>query len=181
MKTMKGGEAMERKGQLQTQQALLGGKTQQTQGGGEAMQALAEPKWDFVRYTLPELADYPRYKDSVERLPEPQLILELVEECTCYEKYGMVLHNNGGEYHEVVRIYRLDGEHFLVVFTNTREFFSVDEISYVVVRKRGRKWYNDKYAVMVKADDYVYILGREDVEKEIRARTDGYYVKGGEA
>jgi hypothetical protein len=40
MKTMKGGEAMERKGQLQTQQALLGGKTQQTQGGGEAMREL---------------------------------------------------------------------------------------------------------------------------------------------
>ena len=29
---------------------------------------------------------------------------------------------------------------------------------------------------LVKADDYVYILGREDVEKEIRARTDGYRV-----
>ena len=107
-------------------------------------------------------------------------MLELVEECTCHAKYGMVLHNDGGEYHEVVRIYRLDREHFLVVFTDTREFFSADEISYVVVRKKGRKWYNDKYSVMVKADDSVYILGRKDVEKIIRARTDGYYVKRGE-
>ena len=143
-------------------------------------QALAKPKWDFEKYTLLELANYPRYSDSIARLPDPPLMMELIEECNCYEKYGSVMHNNGGEYHEIVRIYRLDREHFLVIFTDTREFFSADEISYVVVRKKGRKWYNDKYSVMVRADDSVYILGRKDVEKIIRARTDGYYVKRGE-
>ena len=71
-------------------------------------------------------AGYDISKSDVRRVLDAQYAQSLWEEpCDCYEKYGQIRHNNGGNYHATLELYV--GEEYAVVYSSdTSETFPLD-------------------------------------------------------
>jgi hypothetical protein len=117
---------------------------QKTKGG-----ATMEVKKRIIWTTFDRLDDY-----DYENLESPLEIARFYEPCDCGEH---VRHNDGGNYHTVVKIYKLDND-YLVRRTTTREFFESDN-ELIIIDK--------KYLLPVKREDEVDIVSSEKIRKEI--------------
>lgn len=109
----------------------------------------------IVWTTFDRLADY-----NYENLENPLEIARFYEPCDCGEH---IRHNDGGNYHTVVKIYKLE-EDYLVRRTTTREFFETDNEVIIIDRK---------YLLPMKQEDEAYIVPREKIREEIE-----YLAKG---
>lgn len=50
------------------------------------------------------------------------LIVSMYEPCDCYERYGRILHNNGGNYHQIVHFKLIKPNLIRVRFDSTADF-----------------------------------------------------------
>jgi len=99
----------------------------------------------------------------VSELPEPEMVLEIKEECDCGD---WPLHNNGGHYHYWWRIFRLDNEHYLVYMNNSREAFTPWEQGYIYVYS-GEMEYSIWTETIQEAD--AWVCKKEEVLEEVRS------------
>jgi hypothetical protein len=111
------------------------------------------------------------YADVYEaKLPFLEPLIELREPCNCWELHGAPMCNNGGNYHSIIKIFKINetGSLFLVVFTDTREFFSEYEVKYIVVNGG---------VVRVKDQDGYTLSSKEELEELIEGcLRDGYRI-----
>jgi hypothetical protein len=109
----------------------------------------------------------------IDGLPELEPFMELEEPCDCWEKYGDVKHNDGGNYHSRIRVYEITPCVYLAVYGDTREAFSVDEYKYMVV------WVEDEPAgeVVAKTHDCCRLLKREELDEFVKGyEQEGYSI-----
>jgi hypothetical protein len=109
----------------------------------------------------------------IDSLPELEPFMELEEPCDCWERYGEVKHNDGGNYHSRIRVYEITPCVYLAVYGDTREAFSVDEFKYMVV------WIEDEPVgvVVAKAHDCCHLLKREELDEFVKGyEEEGYSI-----
>jgi len=144
---------------------------QQTQEGGANMKW--EVKYIDYNYTADESGE--KLWRYVSELPEPEMVLEIKEECNCRD---WPLHNDGGYYHYWWRFFRLDNEHYLVYTNSSREAFSSWEQGYIYVYSG-----EVEYSLWTETiqDVQVWVCRKEEVLEEVRSILENYdaYVSSG--
>jgi hypothetical protein len=101
---------------------------------------------------------------TIDGIPELEYVMELVEPCDCWERYGGPMHNDGGNYHSRIRVYEISPCVYLAVYGDTREAFSVDEFKYMVA------WAEDEPVgvVVAKTHDCCRLLKREELDEFVK-------------
>jgi hypothetical protein len=92
---------------------------------------------EFIDYNITATKRGEKFWKEISELPSPELIMELHEACDC--EPDNTLHTNGGHYHGIVRLYKLDDENMLYVYNTTRESFTPWEQGFILVRKYWKK------------------------------------------
>jgi len=109
----------------------------------------------------------------IDSLPALEPVIVLEEPCDCWERYGDVRHNDGGNYHSRVRVYEITPCVYLAVYGDTREAFSMDEFKYMVVWVEGKP----VGLVVAKTHDCCKLLKREELEGFVKSyEEEGYSV-----
>ena len=111
-----------------------------------------------------------RVAGLVDGLEELSPVMVMEEGCDCWEKYGEVRHNDGGNYHSRVRVYEITPCVYLAVYGDTREAFSMDDYKYIVVWVDGRA----VGMIVCKAQDCFQLLKREELDEFV----EGYAQEG---
>jgi len=101
----------------------------------------------------------------IDSLPALEPVIMLEEPCDCWEKFGHIMHNDGGNYHSVIRIYEITPCVYLVVYGDTREAFSMYEFKYMVVWVEGKP----VGLVVAKTHDCCKLLKREELEGFVKS------------
>ncbi len=112
-------------------------------------------------------------REIINTLPELEPVMELQEQCDCYDKYGGSMHSDGGNYHSRVRVYEITPCVYLAVYGDTREAFSMSDYKYMIV------WVEDEPVglVVAKTYDCCYLLKREELEDFVKGyEEDGYSI-----
>jgi hypothetical protein len=111
---------------------------------------------DVSLYVYEEADENIRYLINL----EPFLAIE--EKCNCGEQ---VRHFNGGNYHEVKRVFKITEEVYLLTHEDTREPFEASELRYVVL------WFkNDVIGkVVLKTGEWAELITKEEAEKLVKA------------
>jgi hypothetical protein len=93
-------------------------------------------KLRYVQYDITASKSGERFwKRLYNHVPEPELILVLREECSCLDDgYDWPAHTNGGNYHYIWKVYRLDDEHILIMQNTTREAFTPWEQGFIYLK-----------------------------------------------
>jgi len=132
-----------------------------------------EVKYIDYNYTADESGE--KLWRYVSKLPEPEMVLEIKEECDCGD---WPLHNDGGRYHYWWRFFRLDDEHYLVYMNSSREAFSPWEQGYIYVYSG-----EVEYGLWTETiqDTQVWVCRKEEVLEEVRSILENYdaYVSSG--
>jgi hypothetical protein len=106
-------------------------------------------------------------------LPALEHVMVIEEPCDCWEKYGDIKHNDGGNYHSRIRVYEITPCVYLAVYGDTREPFSMDEFKYMVV------WVEDEPVglVVAKTHDCCHLLKRKELEGFVKGyEEEGYSI-----
>ncbi|MFZ8785645.1 hypothetical protein [Thermocrinis sp.] len=109
----------------------------------------------------------------IDSLPELEYVMVLEEPCDCWERYGEVKHNDGGNYHSRIRVYEITPCVYLAVYGDTREVFSMDDYKYTVV------WVEDQPVgvVVAKSHDCCHLLKREELDGFVKGyEEEGYSI-----
>jgi len=109
----------------------------------------------------------------IDSLPALEHVMLIEEPCDCWEKYGDVKHNDGGNYHSVIRIYEISPCVHLAVHGDTREAFSMDDYKYMIV------WVEDEPVgvVVAKTHDCCHLLKREELDEFVKGyEKEGYSI-----
>jgi hypothetical protein len=160
------------KQELQTQ-AQLGGEAQQTtsQAGGEAMRW----KIEYVDYNYNAWEEGERLWKRLWELSKPELVAEIRENCSC----EIPQHNDGGDYHYIWKIFRLDEDSILIVQNSTRMAFTPYEQGFIYVR---HVYGDGEYAVWTETinDAWAEVYNKEDGIRRIEEIIEEYevYVEG---
>ena len=111
----------------------------------------------------------------VSELPEPEMVMEIKEECDCGD---WPLHNNGGHYHYWWQVYRLDDENYLIYRNNTREAFTPWEQGFVYIYN-GELEYSIWTETIQEAD--AWVCNKKEVLEEVRGVLESYnaYISSG--
>jgi hypothetical protein len=120
----------------------------------------------YVSYDVTASRHGERFWKRLGRLPEPEFMGELRERCSCLEHFDSIKHNNGGFYHGIWLVFRLDERHVLIVETNTRESFTPWEQGYIFLQNSQN---GSKYCVWTEkiSDCRAYVYTVEEAKKEI--------------
>ena len=102
--------------------------------------------------------------EMIDVLPVLEYVVLVEEPCDCMQKYGDIKHNDGGNYHSIVRIYMITPCVYLAVHGDTRELFSADERKYIVVIVDGKPL----GVIRAKSHDCCDLLKREELDEFIR-------------
>ncbi len=103
---------------------------------------------------------------NYEDLPHLKEVLVIAEKCDCWEKYGGVMHNNGGNYHSEIRVFEIpDTEYYLFVYGNTREYFVGDEYEGFIIL------IDDKpaYSFLLRDDESYALYDKEKTKRIIKS------------
>ena len=134
-------------------------------------------KWEvkFISYDYTTDEQGERIWRHVSELSEPELILEIKEECDCGEN---ILHNNGGHYHYWWRVYKLDDEFYLIYSNNTREAFTPWEQGFVYITNEEVE-YSIWTETIQEAD--AWVCKKEEALEEVRSILESYdaYIASG--
>lgn len=106
-------------------------------------------------------AGYSITKSDVCRVLDTQYESLWQEPCDCYEKYGQIRHNNGGNYHATLELYV--GSGYAVVYSSdTSEQFPMDGSLFITAKDNG--W--DEYYAQYECEydnapaNYIVVLNR---------------------
>jgi hypothetical protein len=154
VETKQGGEAMKQELTQQTQ-AQLGGEAQQkTLGGGKAMKKARKQV---------EVATYSLY--DCDELGSLEKVCKIVEACDCYELYGSIKHNNGGNYHSVIEVWRIPNTNFYIfIYGSTRETFEGDDFYTYYILVDGKPM----YCFTIRSDESYALYNGRKAKKIIR-------------
>ena len=107
----------------------------------------------------------------IDGLASLEHVMLIEEDCDCWERYGEVKHNDGGNYHSRIKIYQITPCVYLAVYGDTREAFSMDEFKYMVV------WVEDEPVglVVAKTHDCCHLLKREELDGFVKGYEEAGY------
>jgi hypothetical protein len=119
--------------------------------------------------------DYYVLEISPEDLPNLKKVLSINEVCDCYEKYGSIMHNNGGNYHSVIVVYEIPNtDYYIFRYGNTREDFCNDEYHLWVVLINDEP----KYSFLIRSDESYELCSRDEAKEIIKSyeEDENYYI-----
>jgi hypothetical protein len=102
--------------------------------------------------------------EGVEGLDNLEPVVKIYERCNCYELFGSIQHNDGGNYHRIIRVFKITPEIWLVSYEDTREAFYASELRYAVISINGEPIGK----VVLKEGEWCKLLRKDEVEKLIR-------------
>ncbi len=111
--------------------------------------------------------------EDIEKLPDPRFVIQ--ERCNCFELYGDIKHNNGGNYHSETRVYEVPNtNYYIFVHGNTREYFVGDQYEEMIVIVNGEP----RYGFLLRDDEIVAVYNRKKAERIIKSyeEDENYYV-----
>mgnify|MGYP000556530532 CR=1 FL=1 len=112
---------------------------------------------------------------NVEDLPEPKKVAVISEVCDCYDKYGGIMHINGGNYHSEIIVYEIpDTSYYLLKYGNTRETFEGDEYNGIIILINGKP----AYGLLIRNDESYALYHKKKARKILKSyeEDENYYV-----
>ncbi len=111
---------------------------------------------------------------NYEDLPDPKKVLVIRERCNCWDLYGDIKHNDGGNYHSEIKVYEIPDGYYLFVYGNTREYFVGDEYyGYIIL-------VDDKpsYSFVLRDDESYALYDEKKAESIIKSyeEDENYYI-----
>jgi len=77
------------------------------------------------------------------------------EDCDCYKKHGRVMHNNGGNYHQLVYMIVSD-DYIALIDSDTSDSFGRDGENYITVDRENFGKYQQEWSL--EPDDYDFVI-----------------------
>jgi len=93
-------------------------------------------------------------------------IVTIYERCDCWRRCGDIRHNDGGRYHDIIRLYQITPHIYLATHENTRDAFSASELRYVVIFDKGKPI--GKLSTL-KEGEYAELLTKDEAESLLRS------------
>ncbi len=109
-----------------------------------------------------------------EDLPDPKKVMVIRERCNCWDLYGDIKHNNGGNYHSEIRVYEIPEGYYLFVYGNTREYFVGDEYYGYIILVGGKP----AYSFLLRDDESYALYDKKKAKRIIKSyeEDENYYI-----
>jgi hypothetical protein len=108
---------------------------------------------------------YDTEEQWVESLNNLTPIATIYERCDCWKRFGVVRHNDGGWYHDIIRLYQITPHIYLATHENTRDAFSASELRYVVIFVKGEPIGK----LTLKEGEWAELLRKDEAESLLRS------------
>ncbi len=157
---------------MKKEQTLTQAQQTKTLEGGETMKELTQyypddrELWWCSRLGNVNLVVYDyEEKSEAEGLMGLVPFVQIHERCNCNELFGSVRHNDGGHYHQIIRVFRITPDVYVVSYENTRDAFYASECRFAVVSVNGEPIGK----IVLKEGEWCELLRKDEAEKLINA------------